>query len=94
MKKTDTRSRLQQNKDKLHQRTQWSPQEHPERRNPESNHWEFHGDVTRHGQPKCKRGTQEIPTWQKQRIWENTETNKWNHMSPKKKPKWNRKQHK
>jgi hypothetical protein len=28
-------------------------------------------------------GTEEIPREQKQRIWENTETNKWNHRSPK-----------
>jgi hypothetical protein len=31
MKKTDTQFRLQQNKEKLCQRAQWSPQEHPER---------------------------------------------------------------
>jgi hypothetical protein len=30
------------------------------KKNPE-NHLEFHGDVTRQGQPKCIRGTQEIP---------------------------------
>jgi hypothetical protein len=54
-------SRLQQNKDKLYQGTQRSTQEHPERRNPESNQWEFHRDVTRHGQPKCIGDTQEIP---------------------------------
>jgi hypothetical protein len=40
-------------------------QEHPQRRNPASNHGEFHGDVTRHGQPKRIRGTQEIPRHQK-----------------------------
>jgi hypothetical protein len=52
MRKQIPRSRLQPNKDKLWQRTQQSPQEHSERRNPASNHWEFHGDITRHGQPK------------------------------------------
>jgi hypothetical protein len=54
MKKTDITSRLQQNKDKLCQGTQQSPQEQPERRNPASSHREFHGDVTRHSQPKCQ----------------------------------------
>jgi hypothetical protein len=28
-------------------------------------------------------GTQEVPRQQKQRIWENTETNKWNLSNPK-----------
>jgi hypothetical protein len=36
------------------------PKEHPEIRQLASNQWEFHGDVTRHGQPKCRRCTQEI----------------------------------
>jgi hypothetical protein len=30
------------------------PKEHSERRNSACNHWEFHRDVTRHGQPKYK----------------------------------------
>jgi hypothetical protein len=55
------RFRLQQNKDKLYQVTQWSPQEHPERRNSANNQWEFHRDDIRHCQPKCTGGTQEIP---------------------------------
>jgi hypothetical protein len=33
-----------------------------------SNQGEFHRDVTRHGQPKCTGGTQEVPRQQKQRI--------------------------
>jgi hypothetical protein len=37
MKKMDIRSKLQQNKDKLYQGTQQSPQEHSERRNPKNN---------------------------------------------------------
>jgi hypothetical protein len=41
------------------------PQEHPERRNPARNHWEFHGDVTRQCQPKHTGGTKEIPRQQK-----------------------------
>jgi hypothetical protein len=42
MKKTDTQSsRLQQKKDKLCQGNQWTPQEHSERRNLASNHWQF-----------------------------------------------------
>jgi hypothetical protein len=52
-------------KDKLCQRTLRSPQEHPERRNPERNHREFHGVVTRHAQSKHTRGTKEIPKRQK-----------------------------
>jgi hypothetical protein len=52
--------RLQQNKVKLCQGTQWRPQGHPERRNPGNNHWEFHGAITRHGQPKCTRGTKKF----------------------------------
>jgi hypothetical protein len=56
----------------LYQGTQWSPQEHPERRNTASNQWEFHRDDTRHGQPKCTGGTQEIPGKEKWKIWENT----------------------
>jgi hypothetical protein len=39
--------------------------EHCERRNPASNQWEFHRDVTRHDQPKHTGGTQEIPRQQK-----------------------------
>jgi hypothetical protein len=39
---------------------QQSLQEYSERRNPAGNHWEFHGDITRHGQPKHIGGTQEI----------------------------------
>jgi phosphopentomutase len=48
MKKMIPSSRLQQNKDKLYQGIQQSPQEQSEWRNPASNHWEFYGDVTRH----------------------------------------------
>jgi hypothetical protein len=54
-------SRLQQNKERLSQGTQQSPQEHTERRNPPTNHWEFHSDVNRQDQPKCTGGNQEIP---------------------------------
>jgi hypothetical protein len=64
-RKQIARSRLQQNKDKLCQRIKGSIQEHPERTNPASIPWEFHRDVTRHGQPKCRRDTQEIPRGQK-----------------------------
>jgi hypothetical protein len=31
------------------------------KRNPARNHWEFHGDGTKHGEPKRTGGTQEIP---------------------------------
>jgi hypothetical protein len=61
MKKKIPSSRLQQNKYKLCQGTQQSPQKQPERRNSASNHWEFHGDVSRHGQSKHTKGTSEIP---------------------------------
>jgi hypothetical protein len=40
----DTQSGLQQNKEKWHQGTQRCPQDHPQRRNPANNHWEFHRD--------------------------------------------------
>jgi hypothetical protein len=59
-KKRIPRSRLQQNKRKLYQGNQQSPQENFARRNAASNQWEFHRDVTRHGQPKCTGDTQEI----------------------------------
>jgi hypothetical protein len=49
---------------KLCQRTQWSPQEHSERRNPAGNQWEFYRDDTGYGQPKCTGDTQ-IPRQQK-----------------------------
>jgi hypothetical protein len=65
MKKMDTHSRHQQNKEKWCQGTQWSPQEHPQWTNTASNHWEFHGDITRHAQPKHTRDTQEISRHQK-----------------------------
>jgi hypothetical protein len=65
MKKMDNQFYFQQNKDKLHQETQQSPQEHPERSNPISKHQEFHGDVTIHGQPKCTKGAQNVPRYQK-----------------------------
>jgi hypothetical protein len=42
-----------------------NPQEHSERRNSASNQWEFHRDVTRHGQPKRTEVSQEIPRQQK-----------------------------
>jgi hypothetical protein len=32
-----------------------SPREQPERRYPASNHWEFHGDVTRCGQKNVQK---------------------------------------
>jgi hypothetical protein len=63
MKKMDTQ--FQTPTKKLCQGTQWSPQEHHERRNPASNHWEFHGDVTRHGQAKHTGGTQEFQKYEK-----------------------------
>jgi hypothetical protein len=66
------RSRLQENKDKLCQRTQQSPKEHSEKRNPASNQWEFYRDDTGYGQPKWTGDTQEIPRQQKYRIWEST----------------------
>jgi chromosome segregation ATPase len=44
------RSRFPQNEDKLHQRTQWGPQEHPERRNAASNQKEAYRDDTGYGQ--------------------------------------------
>jgi hypothetical protein len=40
-------------------KTQWSPQEQSERRNPTSNQWDFHRDDTEHGQPKCTGDTEE-----------------------------------
>jgi hypothetical protein len=49
------------NKDRLYQGIQRSPQEQTERRN----HWEFHEDVTRQGQLTHTGGTQEIPRQQK-----------------------------
>jgi hypothetical protein len=51
--------------DKLWQRTQWSPQEQSERRNPASNQWELYRDYTGYGQPKYSGDTQEIPRQQK-----------------------------
>jgi hypothetical protein len=39
------------------QGTKRRPQEHPEGRNPAGNHSEFHGEVTRHGQPKHTRNS-------------------------------------
>jgi hypothetical protein len=42
MKKTDSQIQKSKKKeDKLWQRTQWSSQEHIERRNPASNQWNF-----------------------------------------------------
>jgi hypothetical protein len=38
----------------------------PERRNPTSSQWEFHWDVTRHGQLKHTGDTQEVPRQQKE----------------------------
>jgi hypothetical protein len=61
MKKMDTQIQIPTN----YAKEPTIPQEQPERRNPANNHLEFHGDVTRHGQPKCTRGTQEIPRQQK-----------------------------
>jgi hypothetical protein len=75
------RSRLQQNEDKLCQRTQWSQQEQSERRNPASNKGEFYRDDTGHGQSKSTGDTQEIPRQQKRRIWESTITNKRNYRT-------------
>jgi hypothetical protein len=40
------------------------PKEHPERRNPVGNEWEFHRDDTRYGHPKGAEDTQEIPRQQ------------------------------
>jgi hypothetical protein len=59
------RSRHQQNKHKLCQRTQWSSNEHAERRNSASNQWEFYRDDTGYGQLKGTGDTQEIPRQQK-----------------------------
>jgi hypothetical protein len=50
------------NKTKVNDAKEWQ-QEHPQRKNFATNHWEFHRDVTRHGLPKCTSGTQEI-AWQ------------------------------
>jgi hypothetical protein len=58
-------SRIQQNKDKLCQRNQWSPQEQSKRRNTTGNQWKFYRDDTGYGQPKCTGDTQEIPRQQK-----------------------------
>jgi hypothetical protein len=91
MKKTDAQIWLQQNKDKLWQRTQGSPQEQPQRRNPasnQSNQWKFYRDDTRYGQPKCTGDTEEILRQQKQRIWESTRTNKRNYRITVQTPKW------
>jgi hypothetical protein len=41
MKKMDTQIQTPQNKEKLYQGTQWSPQEDPEERNSANNQWEF-----------------------------------------------------
>jgi hypothetical protein len=76
------RFRLQQNKEKLYQGTQQSPQEHSERTNPAHSQWEFHRNDTRHGQWKCTGDTKEIPRQQKSRTWESTRTNKRNHIIP------------
>jgi hypothetical protein len=64
MKKTDTRSKLQQNKDILYKGT-WSPQNDSEWRNLVSNQWEFHRNVNKHGQPKHTGDTQEMSRQQK-----------------------------
>jgi hypothetical protein len=61
MKKIDIQFQTWTKQDKLCQGTQWTLQEHSERRNPASNHSECHEDVTRHCQPKRTRGTQKIP---------------------------------
>jgi hypothetical protein len=62
MKKTDTHIKTPtKKKDELYQETQWSPQKQSERRNPGSNQWGFHTDVTRNGQTKRTGGSQVIP---------------------------------
>jgi hypothetical protein len=38
------------------------PKEHSEKRNLAGNHREFHGDVTRHGQPKHMRHSRNFKT--------------------------------
>jgi hypothetical protein len=63
------------------QRTQWSPQEQSERRNPASNKREFYRDDTGYGQLKCTGDTQEVPRQQKKRIWDITRTNKRNYRN-------------
>jgi hypothetical protein len=65
MKKTDTQIQTPTKWRITMQRTQWSPQEHSERRNPASNQWEFYRDDTGYGQQKCPGDTQEIPRQQK-----------------------------
>jgi hypothetical protein len=42
-----------------------NPQEHPERRHPTSNQWEFYRDNNGYGQIKYTGETQEIPKQQK-----------------------------
>jgi hypothetical protein len=64
-------------KDKQCQGTPKNPKEYHKIRNTASNYWEFHEDVTRHGQTKQTRAIQKIPKHKKWRIWEDTETNKW-----------------
>jgi hypothetical protein len=54
IKKMDTQFQTPIKQRQTIPRNPMNPQEHSERRN-------FHGDVTRHGQPKCTRDTQEIP---------------------------------
>jgi hypothetical protein len=66
-------SRLQQNKDKQCQGTLQCLQEHPQRRNPSGNQWEFHKDDTRHGKPKHTWGPQEIPRYSKNKEYEKTQ---------------------
>jgi hypothetical protein len=65
MKKTEAQIQTPMKQDKLWQRTQWSPQEQSERRNPASNQWELYRDYTGYGQPKYSGDTQEIPRQQK-----------------------------
>jgi hypothetical protein len=55
--------------------TQRCPQEYSKRRNLASKHWEFHRDVTRHGQQKHTRGNQEVLRHQKKKKTKKTETN-------------------
>jgi hypothetical protein len=60
------------------------------RRNPGRTLQEILGEDISHGQPECTRCTQEISKHQKQRTWDDTETNKGTLRGPQQTPKWNK----
>jgi hypothetical protein len=65
MKKMDTQIQTPTKQRKTIPRNPMKPTEQSERRNATSNQGEFHRGDTRHGQPKCRADTQEIPRQQK-----------------------------